>query len=457
MPISQKQLNQKPVIFLAFANARTNYAPYLRNLPEEQRCIREKLEILSKTGLCEIVERANATIEEIVKVFQDATYKDRIAIFHYGGHADTDSLLLETKTGELSPAYKEGLVSFLARHQSLKLVFLNGCLTEQIAKQLNNAGIPAVIGTYSKIKDEVAKEFANCFYYGIANGWSVQRAWLDTVDYFKMQKRKKLAELYREDVEPENCFPWDVFYKKEVKEATEETTEQAKDEVSEESKEWTLVKEEQMAKLVKSEIRKMIAGAIVSYVVTLLIDLLLGIPWREVKIGSKGLHIDRPGSGWDLWIYYSILAGVWISVCYIFFYRPRKKLHIMSTTGLKFLGVLILAASVSLFLTQIIPIGSVNSISEITGSVKDLKSYSYLFVRPFGSTQCWLQEPIPLQPDYAGKWRAVGNFGGNPGSKYELFLITSKERLEQFTRPGLYDCNKISGHLKQFVRIVKLE
>jgi hypothetical protein len=84
----------KPLIFLAFANDKVDNARYLRNLPLELDGIRKALQPAVREGLCEVIERANVTIEQIFDVFQ--TYKDRIAIFHYGGHADGYQLLLET-------------------------------------------------------------------------------------------------------------------------------------------------------------------------------------------------------------------------------------------------------------------------------------------------------------------------------------------------------------------------
>ena len=63
------RLNKKPVIFLAFANDRVREGAYLRNLPEELRGIRNALEKAKNAGLCDIVERANATIDDIMNVF----------------------------------------------------------------------------------------------------------------------------------------------------------------------------------------------------------------------------------------------------------------------------------------------------------------------------------------------------------------------------------------------------
>jgi hypothetical protein len=84
----------KPVIFLAFANDKVDNARYLRNLPAELAGIREVLQKAKRTGLCEVVELANVTIKQLLDTFQE--YGDRIAVFHYGGHADGYQLLLET-------------------------------------------------------------------------------------------------------------------------------------------------------------------------------------------------------------------------------------------------------------------------------------------------------------------------------------------------------------------------
>ena len=79
------EVNAKPVIFLAFAQDREDKVGYLRNLPTELDGIRKALQKARQADLCEVVERANTTIDNIIDVFQE--YQDRVAIFHYGGHA----------------------------------------------------------------------------------------------------------------------------------------------------------------------------------------------------------------------------------------------------------------------------------------------------------------------------------------------------------------------------------
>ena len=209
-------LEQKPLVFLAFANDRVNSARYLRNLPEEQRGIRNALEKAKQAGLCDVIERSNATIDDILDIFQDESYKDRIAIFHYGGHADGYKLLLESITGARSFAFKEGLVSFLSRQKGLKLIFLNACSTEQHALELKQAGIPAVIGTSQEIADQVATMLAIRFYHGIANGHSLERAWREAEDDIKTRKgASNFINMYHWEKQEKQIdrFPWDIFFK----------------------------------------------------------------------------------------------------------------------------------------------------------------------------------------------------------------------------------------------------
>lgn len=203
-----------PVIFLAFANDRVDAARYLRNLPLEQRQIYEVLEAAEEAKLCEIVSISNATIKQIIDTFQKERYKDRIAIFHFGGHADGYQLLLETETGEHEVAHGKGLVSFLSRQRSLQLVFLNGCTTEQQSQELVDAGVPLVIGTNSSISDSVATRLAVRFYGSLANGANLLHAWRDAEDEIHIRTpgtssslRSLNFDLWNDEV-VRDAFPW---------------------------------------------------------------------------------------------------------------------------------------------------------------------------------------------------------------------------------------------------------
>lgn len=223
-------MSQKPVIFLAFANDRVDDAAYLRNLPKELDGIRNSLSKAVKAGLCEVVERSNATIQNILDVFQDEYYKNRIAIFHYGGHANGYQLLLETADGGHASAHSEGLVSFLAKQKGLKLIFLNGCSSQQQALDLVDAGIPAVIGTSQSINDDVAMNLSIRFYKGMAAGHALEKSWLESIDAVKIQKGtanmrdfffEGMEEIMPDEAEASGIvaaatpdrFPWEIYFK----------------------------------------------------------------------------------------------------------------------------------------------------------------------------------------------------------------------------------------------------
>lgn len=208
---------QRPVVFLAFANDRDDSVGYLRNLPDEARRLREVLEPAERAGLCEIVVRSNCTAADIFKVFQDSRYRNRIAILHYGGHANGYQLLLESASGESAAANAGGLARFLGQQQGLHLVFLNGCSTQHQTDGLLQAGIAAVVSTSRAIDDKVAVEFACQFYQGLAGGAAIRTAYNEAEAavhtasggntrglYFGSKDHSKSQiDVYR--------WPWDLF------------------------------------------------------------------------------------------------------------------------------------------------------------------------------------------------------------------------------------------------------
>ena len=104
----------KPLIVLAFANELPDASTYLRQLPKEANGLREIMLKAEALELCEFELLYNATVEMIVEVFQRPQNRNRIAVFHYGGHAGSYELLLRDADGKTSPALKSGLVKFLA-------------------------------------------------------------------------------------------------------------------------------------------------------------------------------------------------------------------------------------------------------------------------------------------------------------------------------------------------------
>lgn len=209
-------MSHKPVIFLAFANDRDDTVGYLRNLPDEARRLREMLERAEQAGLCEVVVRPNSTAGDIFKVFQDPKYRNRIAIFHYGGHANGYQLLLESSTGESAAADAGGLAAFLAQQRGLQLVFLNGCSTQQQTDGLLDANVSAVISTSRAIDDAVATDFSCHFYRGLAGGATIRTAYNEAEAATQTATGGGIRELYfgatdQPEEQPDaDRWPWNL-------------------------------------------------------------------------------------------------------------------------------------------------------------------------------------------------------------------------------------------------------
>ena len=204
----------KPVVFLAFANDKEDSIGYLRNLGQETRRIRQVLEQSESQRHCELVIRTSCTANDIFEVFQDPRFRDRIAIFHYGGHANGYQLLLESNNGTVEAADASGLSEFLAQQESLQLVFLNGCSTKQQTQNLLDANISAVISTSSAIDDLVATDFACRFYQGLAGGATIQKAFREAEAAIKTTLSGRSRGLYFEQptsaVET-SLHPWGLY------------------------------------------------------------------------------------------------------------------------------------------------------------------------------------------------------------------------------------------------------
>ncbi len=205
MPTSSPQ----PLIFLAFANDQSDY---LYNLQVERDQIRQALQPAVDQGLCELIIEPSATISTILDVFQQ--HRDRIAIFHYGGHANAYLMLLEDERGERSIAHTGGLSSFLGEQRQLQMVFFNGCSSESQARELSEAGVPVVVGTTQPISDSVAMRLSQLFYQYLAQGLPLASAWekaSEAVQSVKAEEGYRLLDFGEEGAVAEmetSVFPW---------------------------------------------------------------------------------------------------------------------------------------------------------------------------------------------------------------------------------------------------------
>lgn len=214
---------EKPVVFLAFAN---EYEANRRldNVVKEREQLESILNEAYRNGLCDKpVVRQNVSIKTFLDILGSDEYKNRIAIIHYGGHADGYQLLLEGLDGKRQVAKGDGLVNILSRRENqenMKLVFLNGCSTERLAKALTGRGVPIVIGTSTSIKDEQALTVATRFYTGLANGLTMAGAWADAknevesvtdaADTVRGSEKSRGIVIPKEETD---SFPWEESFR----------------------------------------------------------------------------------------------------------------------------------------------------------------------------------------------------------------------------------------------------
>jgi len=189
-------------------------------LPEELRQLQAILEAAEGKGLCKLVVRPNAELKQIFETFTE--HRDRVAIFHYGGHAGGDRLFLESSGTEGAVVHAEGLAAFLGQRRNLQLVFLNGCSTRAQAAGLLDAGVAAVIATARAIEDAIALEFAAAFYSELASGATLRAAYEASrgrvlasrgsapQTYFRKSRDLVVTDLAAVDSPTDRGFPWEL-------------------------------------------------------------------------------------------------------------------------------------------------------------------------------------------------------------------------------------------------------
>lgn len=185
---------QKPIILLAFAN---NYfgGEYLQFLVKELEGIKEIFEDNPNVPY-QVKIVYSATIDKIVKEFRRPNHLGRIVAFHYGGHAGSGEIMLETSEGLKQITKAKALADYLALQENLQLVFLNGCSTKGQVEGLLNAGIPKIIATDRSIDDQMATEFAVSFYQSLIAGNTTDLAFKDAKTEFELKgKNIPIAEV----------------------------------------------------------------------------------------------------------------------------------------------------------------------------------------------------------------------------------------------------------------------
>lgn len=166
---------ERPVILLTFANQQDAYLDYLK---KESKKLNYILSTHHDKGTIEVFREESTTTDDLKAAIE--RFEKRIAIFHYGGHADGGSLRFEGGDGNAA-----GLAELLGQLPNLKLVFLNGCSTQAQVKFLLENGVKAIIATAVPINDEKAVVFAEDFYRAFSNGHTIEASFRRAVSNMK--------------------------------------------------------------------------------------------------------------------------------------------------------------------------------------------------------------------------------------------------------------------------------
>ena len=210
-----------PVIFLACANS-YKAGRRLSYLVKERRRIASIFALEEEKGHVQILQEGNTSKDFFFDELRQRRYKNRIAIIHFAGHADGSTLRFESEEGQEEVMEVSTLSDFLRTIKGLHLVFLNGCGTQPIVKNLLSNGIPVVIATETKVQDEQAARVAEEFYQGIAGGYSIEDSFTQAkaiakseFGFHKLQEgdlsRGMLFEEFEASLEEKPSFPWGLY------------------------------------------------------------------------------------------------------------------------------------------------------------------------------------------------------------------------------------------------------
>jgi len=208
----------KPIVYIAFANDRVHADKEL-GLAKERDNIRAAIKGTPETtgGRDRLADLLNswdliATDNLTPRSLTEPFHTNRVAIFHYGGHASPEALLLETEDGRNIGTSATSIVPFLEDQKSLKLIFLNACSTKLWATALagRTKGALCIIATSCKVLDPIALQFSHDFYNSLAAEATIQDAFQSAIDGINVKLTGKARDFG--DLEHEtDGLPWALY------------------------------------------------------------------------------------------------------------------------------------------------------------------------------------------------------------------------------------------------------
>lgn len=201
---------EAPIIYFAFANDTTKH---LNCLKEESSNIKKALAETTKKGWIKLEREESIEPSDLENILTDYE-EDSLVLFHYAGHANSENIFSDS-----GGAIK--LAPILATQKDLKLVFLNGCSTQQQVQALFEVGVKAVIATAVPIGDTRAKDFATTFYKALAVRKTIKNAFIAAQQFLESKEKKvptfdiAISRSAVLRVKETDSFPWTLYVQEE--------------------------------------------------------------------------------------------------------------------------------------------------------------------------------------------------------------------------------------------------
>jgi hypothetical protein len=198
-------MSARPVIYLCFANQLDSHLDCLK---KESRQVFRALQTFHDKLIIEFIRDESVEIDEL---FEDLkNYGNRMQIFHYSGHANSDVLKFESHD-----AHAEGFAKLLELvAPSVQLVFLNGCSSYGHVKRLFDKNCKTVIATSCPIGDMKATEFSTKFYEGLTIGYTIETAFDYAASFVSTKFQidaKKTRGIGIANAKDEDVLPWGLY------------------------------------------------------------------------------------------------------------------------------------------------------------------------------------------------------------------------------------------------------
>src|SRR3954462_10895204 len=143
-----------------------------RKLGEEAREIQQEIHLGGARDHFHFIHRPAAQPLDLLRALR----KLKPSIVHFVGHAQADGIYSTNNEGKPTQMTREAmLATFGAAGQSVRVVVLDGCATEDLAKSLCDF-VPICVGTSPPIADGAARAFCLGFYGALADGESMAHA-----------------------------------------------------------------------------------------------------------------------------------------------------------------------------------------------------------------------------------------------------------------------------------------